>query len=117
MTLFEQQGAGDRRVNPAGHRQEDAHQRAARSCATMSGMSLRAMSTSTSVDVAPSEKRTLDTASVTVKPMARSTCLGPMAPLAHADPAEAHPPASSSSTSNASLSMPSKRMWQLPAIL
>jgi len=38
-------------------------------------------------------------------------------PLAQAEPADAHTPASSSSTTSASLSTPSKQQWALPGIL
>ena len=50
-------------------------------------------------------------------PMASSTCDGSIAPLLHAEAADAHTPARSSRKSRASLSTPSMHTWAEPADL
>ena len=76
-------------------------------CATAAGIAVTASSTSASVVVRPSDSRSAPAAHVRSTPIAASTCDGSIAPLAHADAADAHTPASSSRNSSASLSMPS----------
>ena len=77
--------------------------------ATAAGTTCRARSTSASVVVCPSVRRRAPRACDGEYPIAKSTWLGSMAPLAQADPAEAATPSSSSTTSRASLSTPSMR--------
>ena len=111
-----QQRGGDRRVDAAAHRDQHLHGVTAsrgRALAQRGDGVARSPSTARRrrrrwscgrgvIRSAPAAQRRST-------PIAASTCDGSIAPLAHADAADAHTPASSSRYSSASLSMPSKQ--------
>src|SRR5207302_4962839 len=113
---LEQHGGGDRGVDAARHGGQDSHYDDL-SRSTAGGMTSRARSTSASVVVTPRERRRAPSARSVGTPIAVRTWDGSTAPLVQADPADAHTPAPSSSTSNASDSTSPNDRWQLPAIL
>ena len=109
-----QQQRGNRRVDTTGHRAHHLHDalRPApavlrrRSWSTETPMTSIARSTSAAVVVWPSVSRSAPSALDRSTPIAASTCDGSMAPLAHAEAADAHTSASSSRKSSASDSIP-----------
>src|SRR5205823_8534797 len=113
---LEEHGRGDRGVDAARHGGQDLHNED-RSRSTAGGMTSRARSTSSSVVVAPSDRRREPAARSLGTPIAVSTWEGSTAPLVHAEPAEAHTPAPSRRTRRASDSTPANEIWQLPATL
>jgi len=95
----DQPRGGDRRVHPAAHRRDDAHQAtpaARRARSRAAGNAARTASTSAPVEVCPKVKRRAPRASRSLNPMANKTWLGCGTPAWQADPVEHSTPAASS---------------------
>ena len=105
VAVGSEEGGGDGRIDPAAHRHHHLHcaglllrptgGRRARSVEIAVARISTARSASASVVVRPSVIRSAPAAQFASTPMAARTCDGSIAPLAHAEAAEAHSPASS----------------------
>src|SRR6186997_3252975 len=97
MAGVDEFGGGHGRIDATAEGDEHLHAaRPARNLPTESTTAVVASATSAAVVVRPSVRRSAPRARSFGTPMAAKTCDGSMAPLAHAEAALAHTPASSS---------------------
>src|SRR6267143_117554 len=117
VTLFDEQGRGDRGIDAARHRNEHSHRCSTadkdRTFSTILGSAAATAATSSSLLSIPNEKRSAATPSSRGTRIAVSTCDGSTVPVLQADPDEQAIPARSRCISNASLSVPGMDTFEM----